>query len=449
MRHSLLAGIALLALSAPSLAQDNDVNKDDIPVFREGQIISTQKPAEAAPKPQDKAARSARDLLLDLPNLQALSQAGSSANHEAWTAYENQDYVQARLLAARAGANGDAGSQLLMGIMLDHGMGGDPDPVNAVNWYKKAGKMEVAEAWLALAGMAFDNRGGLTATDGRGFLHQAAELGNVDAMLALGKAYSSGMGGPIDDDQASKWYENAILKGANKARVELADLKLANGDEDGALQLYRTAMFGGSADAAWKAGVLLADPSSEHHDRAQAGEYLKTAAEAGIPAAMTDYGTWFATGYPPLDAQAARWFRKAAHANDPEGQYLFAIALSKGQGVMQDREAAYEWALRAHAQDKANQDYENLELALEKGMPPSTRDMIFAQSKMPLTVSKVSVADADKAAAAEAKQVAAEKAEEAEQRKKAQAEADKSRADNGKAVAEAMEKEAPQSGAPK
>lgn len=399
--------------SAPKTAAKPE-SADKLPVYKEGQVISTEPPVDAASEVQGAAQRNVRDNVLGLPDLQALGQVGDTANSDAWRAYVRKDYVKARLLAARAGANGDKSAQLLMGILLDHGLGGDADPSNAVNWYKKSANLGQEEAWLALTGMALANRGGLSASDARGFLHQAADLGNVDAMVSLGKAYASGMGGPIDDVQARKWYENAVSQGSNKARVKLADLKLANGDTDAALKLYRTAMFGGSAEAAWKAGVLLADPTMKQHDRALAGQYLQTAADAGLPAAMTDYGTWFATSVPPLDAQAARWFRKAAKADNAEGQYLFAVALAKGQGVMQDRAEAYEWALRAHAHDPGNQDYENLELALEKGMPPNERDLVFARSKMPLAISHVSAADADKAAAAEARQVEAEKQQEAQ-----------------------------------
>lgn len=439
MRQTFIASVAFLTLMAgPVMARDHTAATDELPVYREGQVISTEAPAEPARPVQGKAAMSARDTLLNLPDFSTLGKAAQSGNSAAWQAYAQTDYVQARLLAAHAGAEGDAKAQLLMGLMLDHALGGEADPVNAVKWFKKSAGQGVTESWLALAGMAFDNRGGLSAGDARGFLHQAAQQGDMDAMMALGKAYASGMGGPIDDAQARKWYQNAISQGSNKARVALADLTLAADDEEAAFKLYRTAMFGGSAEAAWKAGVLLADPASKLHDRAKAGEYLQTAATAGLPRAMTDTGTWYATAKPPLYAQAARWFRKAAQADEPQGQYLYAVALAKGQGVMQDRELAYEWVLRAHAHDQGNTAYEDLELALEKGMPPKECDLIFSRAQMPLLITHTSVAEADRAAEAEAKQ----KQQEAKQAKQAET------AKKAGSVAGTMEEEPTQSGAP-
>ncbi|VAV92646.1 hypothetical protein MNBD_ALPHA06-814 [hydrothermal vent metagenome] len=340
-----------LLLSCPVMAQDTDTTTIDTPKL---------------------------DFGFDLAS-------GNDAS-QAWQAWQQEDYVQARSLAAIAGAKGDASAQLLFGILLDNGFGGTEDPAQAVKWYKEAAENDEINGWLALAGIAFEQRGGLSIADGRGFLKHAAEARSTEAMLALGRAYASGHGGELDEKQAEFWFLQAINNGVNPARVALADLYLSQDKQDDALALYETAVFGGSAEAALKAGLLQADPQSQVYAPQQAGQQLLTAAQAGDAKAMTNYGLFLATKTPPLPATAARWFRKAANADEPEGQYLFAVSLAKGEGVLMDREAAYEWALRASAQQPEENQYSHLAEILGQSLLPSIRDLIHARAQMPLRI---------------------------------------------------------------
>ena len=102
---------------------------------------------------------------LTLPNIEQLS--ANTDFSEAWQAWQAKDYIKARILAAQSGANGESAGQLLFGILLDKGLGGDQDPQNAVRWYREAATNGETDAWLALAGMAFEQRGGLSVSDGR------------------------------------------------------------------------------------------------------------------------------------------------------------------------------------------------------------------------------------------------------------------------------------------
>jgi len=322
---------------------------------------------------------------LTLPNIEQLS--ANTDFSEAWQAWQAKDYIKARILAAQSGANGESAGQLLFGILLDKGLGGDQDPQNAVRWYREAATNGETDAWLALAGMAFEQRGGLSVSDGRQFLQNAANENNPEAMWALGQIFASGHGGPLDEKQAEFWFTAAINKGVNPARISLADLYLAQDKPEQALRLYQTAAFGGSAEAAWKAGVLQADPESVVYAPKKANQHLLTAAQSGDLQAMTAYGLFLAGRTPPLPASAARWFRKAAEASHAEGQYLFALSLAKGEGIEEDRELAYEWALRAMMNDRLRPEYRELANALAQELPASVRDMAHARSKMPLLIS--------------------------------------------------------------
>jgi hypothetical protein len=48
-------------------------------------------------------------------------------------------------------------------------------------------------------------------------------------------------------------------------------------------------------------------------------------------------------------AEAARWYRKAATANDPDAQEALAAAYFTGEGVAQDYVQAYKWYKFAEA----------------------------------------------------------------------------------------------------
>jgi len=304
----------------------------------------------------------------------------------AYQAWQGGDYVKARVLAALAGADGDPQGQFLFAILLDNGLGGDKQTTNAIKWYREAANNGVGDAWVALAGIAFENRGGLSSSDGRKFLTKAARLEIPEAMLALGRSFTSGFGGQPDEVKAEQWFQRAIANGVNDARVALADLLLSQNKDDAALALYKTAVFGGSAEAAWKAGVLQADPDSLVFAPQNAGRQLQTAATAGNLLAMTAYGIFLSSSTPPLPASAARWFRKAAEGGEPEGQYLYALSLAKGEGISMDRELAYEWALRAKDAASDEEQYSQLAEALGMALPPAKRDLIYARAKMPLMI---------------------------------------------------------------
>ncbi|PHR62368.1 MAG: hypothetical protein COA47_04695 [Robiginitomaculum sp.] len=386
---NLMMVLMLAALSAPVLAQETEP-KLGPPLAPSVKPSTESAPGKLTINQDEDAAPNAAELQLQLPGLDQFP-VGLEVG-EAWQAWQSGDYVKARVLAARAGANGEPQAKLLFGILLDQGLGGPPNPVNAVKWYREAADDDEVDAVLALAGMAFAARGGLAISDGRAFLRKAVTLGSTDAMLALGRALASGHGGPLDEIRAEAQFRAAIAHGLNPARTALGDLLLTQGKDAEALALYRTAVFGGDAEAAWKAGVLQADPDSAVYAPEKGHQQLLTAAEAGNREAMTALGLFLAGVEPPLQANAARWFRKAAELEEPEGQYLYALVLAKGEGVQQDREMAYEWALRAIAGDRFQDEYWHLADVLRDALPPVVRDLAHARSKMPLSIASANPA---------------------------------------------------------
>lgn len=76
-------------------------------------------------------------------------------------------------------------------------------------------------------------------------------------------------------------------------------------------------------------------PSASPHARAARGD-----AEAQLQMAMR-YAT--GDGVAQNDAEAAKWFAKAAKAGLAEGQYHYGLVLLEGRGVVQNYKAAFAW----------------------------------------------------------------------------------------------------------
>lgn len=72
------------------------------------------------------------------------------------------------------------------------------------------------------------------------------------------------------------------------------------------------------------------------------------AAERGFPPALVGLGI-LAQRAGATNPGAADWFEKAAAAGDPQGQFLYAVALSEGDGRPKDIAGALQWVDRALA----------------------------------------------------------------------------------------------------
>ena len=357
---------ALLVSPILAVAQTGPVEK--LPVFKEGIILGE----DALPP------------LIELPEFPTSSFAND--DFDAAQAYARGEYTLARTLASIQSAQGDARAQYLLGIMLRKGQGGPVESANAVNWFRKAAKSGEIYAWLSLAEMAFANQGGLASGDGRRFLLSAAKKDSTEAKIVLGQVFSSGLGGPLDVEQAKSWFKKAIYDGSVKAKQLLGNLLFSQGKDEEALQLYKEAAREGDIRSAYQAGIIMADPEGAFFDQAAAAPLIEQAAKGALPDAMTAWAIFALQEEPPRPAEAARWLRKAAEADDGEGQYLYAVSLAKGEGVMMDREAAYEWAVRAVRHDPQNSERRALAMALGSALPGPTRARLEEIAEQPLLI---------------------------------------------------------------
>ncbi|NTU90317.1 MAG: sel1 repeat family protein [Chlorobiaceae bacterium] len=75
----------------------------------------------------------------------------------------------------------------------------------------------------------------------------------------------------------------------------------------------------------------------------------KAKAEAGDPKAQNKLGTYYQLGLntEQSDAEAVRWFRKAAEQGNGDGEFNLGEMYEKGRGVPVDREQALYWYKKA------------------------------------------------------------------------------------------------------
>ena len=129
----------------------------------------------------------------------------------------------------------------------------------------------------------------------------------------------------------------------------LEDAKRAedNGNQDGAIQLYRRASDLGCSDATVHLAMMLIDRSDE--ERKEAISLLERADEAGNPSGTRNLGYCYAVGIGVEKNKeiGARLYIKAAEAGNAKAMCNIGVLYSYGHGVEQDHAKAAEWYRRS------------------------------------------------------------------------------------------------------
>jgi TPR repeat protein len=192
------------------------------------------------------------------------------------------------------------------GAYLRDGRGGPRDAKEARSWFQVAAAAGVSEAHLALA--TFDRPNvEQREQDVFRWLNNAADAGNVTAMLTLGRQLLNT--GSVSNKQiAVGWFERASNAGETTAMLELAKI------------------------------YLLANRTGE------ARAWLEAAAKSKSREAMLLLARDYQKGEkaPQDPAQAARWFKEAADCGDAEAMYEYSLILDKTQKT-RGREEAIRW----------------------------------------------------------------------------------------------------------
>jgi len=170
-----------------------------------------------------------------------------------------------------------------------------------------------------------------------------AERGDLQAQVALGKAYAYGTPRLEQDPvQAKAWFELASLKGDAEAQYELGQLFYSGSGVDldyfNAREWWIESALQGNLDAQQKLGYLYSEGLGVDQDYDKAKDWYLRAAKRGHAEAQTLLGSLYHEGNRiPADLnEAFKWYKLAAEQGHAHAQYTLATLYHDGRGTQVD-----------------------------------------------------------------------------------------------------------------
>ncbi|MBA4763361.1 CHAT domain-containing protein [Sphingomonas sp.] len=183
---------------------------------------------------------------------------------------------------------------------------------------------------------------------------RAAEFGHAGAAETLAEHYRLGTSGvPQDFARAHKWYRRAMQLGEPDAIAALGYMaEKGQGvpeDPAEARRLYRLAADQGSDWGAENYAVMLQLGRGGPKDEKGAADYVRLAVDRGSTSAMRRLGSIYEQGIGVVsDIQMAiAWYRKAADAGDTDAMVRLGDLTQAGRGMPRDLEAGRAWYRKA------------------------------------------------------------------------------------------------------
>ena len=259
---------------------------------------------------------------------------------------------------AKLAREGNANAAFGIGYCYQTGKGVQASVVDAEKWYRIAAEAEHLGGRLAL-GMLVLSRSGVStdmADEGIAWIKKAADGGQVDAQLQLGRFYANGIGVAKDPQMGRAWLTMASGAGSAEAAFELGQIA-EKGDEgsepDGkqALSHYLKAAEGGSVRAMMYLGQGYSfGGEAVEQDLNEALKWYQKAADGGTAEAMFKAGQLYEVGGEGLQKsplKATEQFAAAAEAGLPAGQFRYGLAKLKGEGTKEDSKGGVDWLAKA------------------------------------------------------------------------------------------------------
>lgn len=282
-----------------------------------------------------------------------------------------QDDAEAVDLLRLGAEAGDMLGQRLLGVAYMDGDGVEADPEQALRW------LEAAEAqgdlWSTVNIGVMHLRGDLGAADPARALAlflAAAEAGNRRAQLNIWYMRRDHPELDIPRDEAFRWLQEAADQGEPGALYELAMVRRGSDfgppDPAAAEALLERAAAADHPGAIDELGLLFVN-EGRSYDRALT--LARRGAELGSSPSMNTVGVIHAQGLgvPVDEAEAVRWFLRAAEAGSLDARRNMGIVFENGMGGMPvDLHAAVSW----------------FEFALEGGLSRASNDVGRASGRI-------------------------------------------------------------------
>lgn len=244
-------------------------------------------------------------------------------------------YAKARALAEPLARKGDAAALHLLGYLYEKGLGVKRDVSAALRNYGDAAIKGSADAQVALGLIAFEGAGVYPDYErAAGWFRLAAAQGDPRADVRLGVMYAEGVGVRQSPVAAAHHFAKAAARGDAEGEFYLG-LVFMNGDgveQDYAkgAQSFARAAAKGHGEAAYHLALMRESAVLGPPQQDEAARLMTQAAQAGYAPAFAAMGLIVHRGDAP--GVAADWFEMGARAGDPKAAFLYAVALSEGDG---------------------------------------------------------------------------------------------------------------------
>lgn len=192
----------------------------------------------------------------------------------------------------------------------------------------------------------------------------AAEQGDADAQLALGKIYVSGQGVPPSAQTAADWFSRSAAQGNAQAAYELARLYLSGEqlprDVDGGLSYLKLSAEKGYSAAQYMLGRLYQTGAENLEPNPVQAVFWWIQAAAQDDADAQNELNDAQNQTPEIYEQARHMndLRQAAVQGDGQAALTLARAYQIGQPLAQNTDAAAQWFLKAAEQNLPQAQYE-------------------------------------------------------------------------------------------
>jgi len=265
--------------------------------------------------------------------------------------YERGAYENAMGFISSAMQHGSVDAAVLMAQAMLAGNGIEQDAPRAVAMLQDLMTSDLSGQAAFMLGIANLYGMGTPADSLQGvaLIHQAADMGNVRAMMGLGRMYAVGEAVSRDTVEAVKWFERAVDAGSTQAMVQLAGSyqsgSVAPKDVKRAAELYQMAADHGDVDGLCRLGLCYEQGLGVTANARRAYSLYMQAADKGSAWGMRLVGYCYGQGiYVNQDAsQAAEWFQKSAELGDAQSAYILGQLYTEGEGVKKNKKEARKW----------------------------------------------------------------------------------------------------------
>lgn len=176
--------------------------------------------------------------------------------------------------------SGEVLAEIMLGFLLEHGLGMSPDKEEAKRWYECAAKQDSSAGQYALARLLGED----DPTELTAWLQKAADADYPPAQFQLGWSYQLGHGVDRDLNAAFHWVTRAADAGFIPAMMYLSHMYEegvgVEANKETAMDIMRRAAEAGDAGAAYLLGGHLIEKGEKSKDE-EALNWIWQAAQKG------------------------------------------------------------------------------------------------------------------------------------------------------------------------